>query len=41
MAAEEFGRETVQYVSNIMKYYVAYQLVAEQRAYRPGDSGGR
>ena len=35
VAAKEIGRETVQYVSNILKYYVAYQLSvqqAEQRA---------
>lgn len=30
VAAREIGRETVQYVSNIYKYYVAYQLVLEQ-----------
>lgn len=28
-AAEIVGRETVQYVSNIYKYYVAYELLAE------------
>ncbi len=34
LAAKQIGRETVQYVSNIYKYYVAYKLVvdrAEQR----------
>jgi membrane-bound lytic murein transglycosylase MltF len=32
VAAEKIGRETVQYVSNIFKYYVAYSLaVAERR----------
>jgi membrane-bound lytic murein transglycosylase MltF len=31
VVAEKVGRETVQYVSNIYKYYVAYSLVAEQR----------
>lgn len=30
IASERIGRETVQYVSNIYKYYVAYRLVAEQ-----------
>ncbi len=30
IAAESIGRETVQYVSNIYKYYLAYQMVAEQ-----------
>jgi membrane-bound lytic murein transglycosylase MltF len=34
IAAEEIGRETVQYVSNIYKYYIAYTLIAEQRARR-------
>jgi membrane-bound lytic murein transglycosylase MltF len=32
VASEKIGRETVQYVSNIYKYYVAYTLVAEQAA---------
>jgi membrane-bound lytic murein transglycosylase MltF len=31
IAAESIGRETVQYVSNIYKYYLAYKLVSEQR----------
>jgi membrane-bound lytic murein transglycosylase MltF len=31
VAAREIGRETVQYVANIYKYYVAYQLLLEQR----------
>jgi len=30
LAAKEIGRETVQYVSNIFKYYVAYKLALEQ-----------
>ena len=30
LAAEEIGRETVQYVSNIYKYYSAYRLLAER-----------
>lgn len=34
IAAEQIGRETLQYVSNIYKYYLAYTLVAEQRARR-------
>ena len=29
VAAKEIGAETVTYVSNIYKYYVAYQMVAE------------
>jgi membrane-bound lytic murein transglycosylase MltF len=31
IAAERIGRETVQYVSNIYKYYLAYKLLADQR----------
>ena len=34
IASEDIGRETVQYVSNIYKYYLAYTLLAEQRARR-------
>ncbi len=30
VAARRIGRETVQYVSNIYKYYVVYRLLAEQ-----------
>ena len=30
VAAREIGRETVQYVSNIYKYYLAYSLVVDQ-----------
>lgn len=33
-AAEIIGRETVQYVNNIYKYYLAYRLVEQQRADR-------
>ena len=32
MVAREIGPETVQYVNNIYKYYVAYTLVLEQSA---------
>jgi len=32
IASREIGRETVQYVSNIYKYYLAYNMVTEQRA---------
>ena len=32
VAAEKIGQETVTYVSNIYKYYVAYRLVLESRA---------
>jgi membrane-bound lytic murein transglycosylase MltF len=31
IAAQRIGRETVTYVSNIYKYYVAYQLTVERR----------
>jgi membrane-bound lytic murein transglycosylase MltF len=34
VASERIGRETVTYVSNIFKYYVAYRLLAEQQARR-------
>jgi membrane-bound lytic murein transglycosylase MltF len=32
VAAEKIGQETVTYVSNIYKYYIAYRLVLERRA---------
>jgi membrane-bound lytic murein transglycosylase MltF len=34
IAAEKIGRETVTYVSNIYKYYLAYQLLTEQKKER-------
>ena len=34
VASERIGRETVTYVSNIYKYYVAYRLVMEENARR-------
>ena len=34
IAAKRIGRETVQYVSNIYKYYVAYTLLEEERLER-------
>jgi len=34
VAAEKIGQETVTYVSNIYKYYIAYRLVLESRAAR-------
>ena len=30
VVSEKIGRETMNYVSNIYKYYVAYQIVLEQ-----------
>jgi membrane-bound lytic murein transglycosylase MltF len=40
IASERIGRETVSYVSNIYKYFVAYQLVAEERARRDAARSG-
>jgi len=34
IAAKEIGRETVQYVANILKYYIAYRLSAQQQVQR-------
>jgi membrane-bound lytic murein transglycosylase MltF len=34
IASERIGRETVTYVSNIYKYYVAYRMVADEIARR-------
>jgi membrane-bound lytic murein transglycosylase MltF len=34
IAAKRIGRETVQYVSNIFKYYVAYRLLEDERQER-------
>jgi membrane-bound lytic murein transglycosylase MltF len=47
VASERIGRETVQYVSNIYKYYVAYRLTQEQEderrrsRERTGSSGSQ
>jgi membrane-bound lytic murein transglycosylase MltF len=40
IASERIGRETVQYVSNIYKYYVAYRLAAAELAERKKSGGG-
>ena len=40
LAAKEIGRETVQYVSNIFKYYVAYKLALEKEL-QPKPAGAR
>jgi membrane-bound lytic murein transglycosylase MltF len=40
IASERIGRETVSYVSNIYKYFVAYQLVEEERARREAAKSG-
>jgi membrane-bound lytic murein transglycosylase MltF len=34
IASERIGRETVTYVSNIYKYYVAYRMVTAERQRR-------
>jgi membrane-bound lytic murein transglycosylase MltF len=39
VVSERVGRETVQYVSNIYKYYVAYRLVQEREAERQRARG--
>ena len=39
VVAKEIGRETVQYVSNIYKYYVAYKLIVEQRQHKKKVKG--
>jgi membrane-bound lytic murein transglycosylase MltF len=44
LAAESIGRETVQYVSNIYKYYLAYQMYTEgqeQRAKARQEAAGK
>jgi membrane-bound lytic murein transglycosylase MltF len=41
VAARRIGRETVQYVSNITKYYVAYRLAYDQMQKRGIDLSGR
>ena len=37
VAAEQIGAETVTYVANIYKYYIAYRLILEQRAAKAKD----
>ncbi len=39
VAAKDIGQETVTYVSNIYKYYIAYKLAVEQRALRQKTTG--
>ena len=39
VAAKDIGQETVTYVSNIYKYYVAYKLAAQQRELREKAKG--
>jgi len=40
MVANDVGREPVQYVRNIFKYYTAYQLLSEQNAIRQEVKAG-
>jgi hypothetical protein len=40
VVAREIGRETVQYVSNIYKYYVSYSLLAQQADIRTKRARG-
>ena len=40
IAAKRIGRETVQYVSNIYKYYVSYKLIAETLERKRGVAAG-
>ena len=40
IAGARIGRETVQYVSNIYKYYVAYTLMQEQEQDRADAKQG-
>ena len=45
IVSERIGRETVQYVGNIYKYYIAYRLVSEESERRAAErarlKGGR
>ena len=40
MVAKDIGQETVQYVSNVYKYYVAYKMAVEQRQLRAAAMTG-
>jgi len=40
IAAKEIGRETVQYVSNIYKYYLAYRLIRDRDTERTDSKRG-
>ena len=41
VAAEKIGAETVTYVANIYKYYIAYRLIMEARAERKNNQTAR
>ena len=40
VAAKRIGRETVTYVSNIYKYYLAYQMMVQGEKARQAANGG-
>ena len=40
VAAEKIGAETVTYVSNIFKYYIAYRLIMQEKAEREAATKG-
>jgi len=40
MVAEDIGQETVQYVANIYKYYVAYKMAIAQQQVREAAKNG-
>ena len=40
VVAKDIGQETVQYVSNVYKYYVAYKMAVEQRQLRAAAMTG-
>ena len=39
MVAEDIGQETVQYIANIYKYYVAYKMAVDQQRVRDAAKG--
>ena len=41
VAGQEIGRETVQYVANIYKYYLAYKMLEDTKAARTAAAAGR
>jgi hypothetical protein len=40
MVAKDIGRETVTYVSNIYKYYIAYKLAVQRKGEKQVTAGG-
>ena len=41
IVARKVGREPVQYVSNVYKYYIAYKLITERQRARAGVGKNR